>query len=249
MKKCITTGLVFLLVMMLSSCKGENAVLDVAKTYEIKSTVHSLDIEISAADFTIIYGDRFFVESNLKYLSVSEANGILRIADKTKSGVNYADAKLTLCLPQDIVFNSVEIATGAANLTADTLSANDLELELGAGNVEFGCLNAYKDAEIEGGAGKITVRDGTLNDLSLTLGMGKLELTAALPGESNLTLGVGEADLTLIGSQDDYTLDIEEGIGSITIDRSSGSGNIGIAQHRVEIEGGIGSTNIAFRQK
>lgn len=249
MKKCIAIILALALVLTLAGCHEESGVLDEIKTYDITSDIHSLDIEINAANFTIVYTDRFKIESNLKNLSVSVNGGVLKIVDRIKSNVTYTDAMLTLSLPRDITFEDVEIKTGAANLAADSLSTNSLTLKLGAGNVEFGCLNAYEDAEIKGGAGQITVHDGILENLSLEWGVGRLDLTAALSGESDLVLGVGESNITLIGSSDDYTLDVEEGIGSITIDRASGSGNGGIGQNQVEIQGGIGDANISFRSK
>ena len=57
-----------------------------------KQRIHSLDIQISAADFKIVSADEFSVESNLKYLSVSEKNGILKIVDEAKSNSNYSNA-------------------------------------------------------------------------------------------------------------------------------------------------------------
>ena len=238
-----------MLVFSLAACHEESGVLDEIKTYEIASHVHSLDIEINAANFTIVYADSFKIESNLKNLSVSENGGVLKIVDKIKGNVTYTDAMLTLHLPRDITFEDVNIKTGAASLAADSLSTNSLTLKLGAGNAEFGCLNAYQYAEIKGGAGQITVHDGILQNLSLEWGVGRLDLTAALSGESDLVLGVGESNITLIGSPDDYTLDVEEGIGSITIDRDFGSDHGGNGQNQVEIEGGIGNANVSFRSK
>ena len=77
MKKYIVTALVLLLLLALASCANENVVLDDSQTYEITSDIHSLDIQINAADFKIEHGDEFSVESNLKYLSVFEKDGVL----------------------------------------------------------------------------------------------------------------------------------------------------------------------------
>mgnify|MGYP003308780832 CR=1 FL=1 len=148
MKKYIATILVFLLLLALASCANEDVVLDDSQTYEITSDIHSLDIQINAADFKIKHGDAFSVESNLKYLSVSEKNGVLTIVDEAKSSSNYSNAILTLYVPNGIVFDDVYITTGAAKLTVDTLSANSLELKLGAGDVRFESLNASSNADI-----------------------------------------------------------------------------------------------------
>lgn len=250
MKKLIVAVLAFLMFTF-ASCTAKIDLVGEIKAYEIASEILSLDIQIGAGDLTIEYGDGFSVESNLNYLSVSEHDGVLMIVEKQQhhiSAVDYQDAVLKLCVPNDIVFGSVNITTGAAKLTADSLSADHVELELGAGEVRFGCLNAYSNADIEGGAGQITIANGILNDLSLEMGVGELDLTAALLGNSDLSFGVGKTNLTLIGSKDEYTIDIEKGLGSITIDGKtvtdlSSSGN---SQNHIEIEGGIGSIDIVF---
>lgn len=111
-KYIIVTALVFLLL-ALASCVNENVVLDDSQTYEITSEIHSLDIQINAADFKIVSVDDFSVESNLKYLSVSEKDGVLKIVDEAKSNSNYTNAILTLYVPNGIVFHDVDIETGA----------------------------------------------------------------------------------------------------------------------------------------
>ena len=251
MKKYIVTILVFLLLLALASCANENVVLDDSQTYEITSEIHSLDIQINAADFKIVSVDDFSVESNLKYLSVSEKDGVLKIVDEAKSNSNYTNAILTLYVPNGIVFHDVDIETGAAKMTVDTLSASSVELKLGAGDVRFESLNASAEVDIKGGAGQITIVSGTLNDLSLEMGMGELNLTAAVLGESDLKFGVGESNVTLIGSKDNYKVDIEKGIGNITVDGKTVTdfGSSGNGQNHIEIEGGIGTINLKFQEK
>ena len=250
MKKYLVTILVLLLLLSLVSCTNENVVLDNLQTYEITSDIQSLDVKINAADFKIKYGDKFSVESNLKYLSVSEKNGVLTIVDEAKSNSNYSNAILTLYIPNGIVFDNAHVTTGAAKLTANTLSANSLKLKLGAGDVRFESLNATLNADIKGGAGQITIASGTLNNLTLEMGMGELDLNVALLGNSNLEFGVGKSNLTLIGSKDDYKVNIEKGLGSISVDGKNVSdfGDSGNGQNYIHIEGGVGTIHIAFQE-
>ena len=249
MKKYIVAVLVFLLL-ALASCANENVVLDDSQTYEITSDIHSLYIQINAADFKIELGDEFSVESNLKYLSVSEKDGVLTIVDEAKSSSNYSNAVLTLYVPKGIVFDDVDITTGAAKLTVDALSTSSLELKLGAGDVRFESLHASLTADIKGGAGQITIASGMLNDLTLAMGVGELNFSGALLGNSDLELGVGESNLTLIGSKDDYKVDIKKGLGSISVDGKNVSdyGSSGNGQNHIHIEGGIGTAHIVFQE-
>ena len=249
MKKITALIVSVVLLICLASCNKQDVVLDEAKTYEITSEIHSLDIRISAADFKIQHGDEISVESNLKYLSVSEKDGVLTIVDEEKKNYNDSDAMLTLYVPNGTVFDEVDITTGAAKMTVGTLSANSLELKLGAGDVRIESLNASSDADIEGGVGQITIASGTLNDLTLEMGMGELNLTAAVLGDSDLKFGVGESNVTLIGSKDDYKVDIEKGLGSITVDGKTVTdyGSCGNGQNHIEIEGGVGAVNLKYQ--
>ena len=251
MKKFTALIVSAILLICLVGCNKQDVVLDETKTYEITSEIHSLDVQISAADFKIVSADEFLVESNLKYLSVFEKDGVLKIVDEAKSNSNYTNATLTLYVPNAVVFNDVEIETGAAKMTVDTLSASSVELKLGAGDVRFESLNASAEVDIKGGAGQITIVSGTLNDLSLEMGMGELNLTATVLGDSDLKCGVGESNVTLIGSKDEYKVDIEKGLGNITVDGKTVTdfGSSGNGQNHIEIEGGVGTINLNFKEK
>ena len=87
-----------------------------------------------------------------------------------------------------------------------------------------------------------------LNNLILEVGVGELDLTAALLGKSKLSFGVGKSNLTLIGSKDMYKIDIENGLGSITVDGKTVTnfGSSGNGQNYIEVEGGVGTVDIAF---
>lgn len=247
----LTVLCVVVVALVLTACTNYNSVLDQSKTYGLTSNIKSLDIKLGAADFSIEYSDKFSLESNLKHLSVSEKNGVLVVVDETKLSANYENAVFKLYIPKDVVFENVNISTGAAQITSVALSANTLKLKLGAGKVQFASLNASSNVEIKGGTGDITVTSGTLNNLKLSLGVGKLDMTATLLGKNNLKFGVGDSNLTLLGNRADYNLNVEKGIGTININgndvsdyNSSGKGN-----NYVSIEGGVGTINVSFLNK
>lgn len=250
MLKYFLIALVVLSLVALVGCASQPAVLGNTKTYDTTSDIHSLDVEINAADFVIVQGDEFSVESNLKNLSVLEEDGVLKIVEKTRFARSYNGASLKLCIPEDMVFENASIKTGAGRLTAQSFSANTLELKTGAGRVEFEHLEASENVNIKGGAGEISIKDGTLNNLTLDLGVGELNMTAKLLGESELKFGVGESDVTLLGNREDYSFDIRNGVGTINIDGVTASGFVGsgIGENCVKIKGGVGSTNIEFQE-
>ena len=227
---------------------GGDAVTEDIKTYSVSSDIQSLEVKINAADFTIKQGESFSVESNLKHLTVEDKNGVLTIKETKKFGVTYTGAVLTLYVPADTVFEKADITTGAGRLTVDHLSAGTMNFELGAGEVKIDTLIATTAVNIEGGAGKITISGGALHNLDLDMGVGQLNLTSALTGNCQLDLGVGESNITLIGSKENYKLDLEKGLGNISIDgvNVSDYGSSGNGTNKVEINGGVGSINVRF---
>lgn len=230
---------------------GESGVADETKTYAVSGDVHDLKIEIGAADLTVKAGEVFSVESNLKYLSVETENGCLTLEETKKNGLNYTDAVLTLYIPEGVTFGKINIVTGAGRLTAEVLSGDVLRLDLGAGQVQIGQLNANTRADIHGGAGQVTVSAGTLHDLDLDMGVGEVDLTAALTGSCELDYGVGEARLTLIGAREDYRIDFDKGLGSATIDGENMMDDkvYGNGENRIDIDGGVGGLRIQFRDE
>ena len=70
----------------------------------------------------------------------------------------------------------------------------------------------------------------------------------------NLDIEINAADLyiiTLIGNKDDYKLDLEKGLGSITVDGKDVSdfGSSGNGTNKVDISGGIGAINVRFEEE
>ena len=225
-----------------------DAVSDDIKTYSVTSEIRDLSIRINAADLYIKEGNAFSVESNLEHLKVAEKDGRLIIEETEILRGNYTGAVLTIYVPAGTVFDHTNLTTGAGRLTVEKLSSGTLVFQLGAGDVSINSLIATKSADIEGGAGRITIADGMLKNLDLEMGVGQLNLTAALSGNCQLELGVGKSNITLIGNKDDYALDLEKGIGNISVDGKDVSdyGSSGNGMNRVEINGGIGEIRVRF---
>lgn len=227
--------------------EGKGVAQDVTD-YEVSQNITALDVSIGAADLTVKTADRFYVKSNLKNIKVTEKNGTLTVREKDSFAVSYNGAVLEIGVPENFSFTSIQVETGAGVFDAAFLSAEVVSLELGAGEVKIGELYATKKAHIEGGAGKLTIGGGSIQDLELDMGVGQLNLTAALPGDSELDMGVGEANLKLLGTQADYRIKMEKGLGQTTVAGSPvDSGVYGNGINDIEISGGVGAIYIDFQ--
>lgn len=245
----IITGLAS--VSFLFSGKESSSVGEM-KDYPISGEASSLSIDLSGAELIIEPADCFSVQSNHKYISVKSENGKIRIHETKKTFVvSPKGVTVILNIPRDYVFDYAQIDTGAGKVDIDTLSANVLELSLGAGRADIKNLTANSRADIDGGAGEITIDGGRLCNLDLEMGVGKLTLKSRIEGKSSLDYGVGETNLTLIGSREDYQIEIDKGIGDAELSGYDMRDDevYGTGEHKIEIDGGVGSLKIEFSEK
>lgn len=227
-----------------------DAVTEQITVYPVSDQVTALKIQINAADLTVYSANRLTVESNLKNLEVAEKDGVLIIREKSRIAKNYNGAVLKVGIPETLVFTNVELETGAGRVTADALRTEKFTLGQGAGEVQIQYLEVTTETQIEGGAGKITVSDGVLHNLEMELGVGEMNLTCAILGNSDLNLGVGETNLVLLGAESDYRIEMERGIGSVTVNGSSmENGTYGSGENCIDIEGGVGALKVTFKAK
>lgn len=233
-----------------SRITGETAVGEM-RSFTLSDSIESLDLELGAAELKIVTGDRFSLESNHKYLEVKEENNTLNISEeKVAFGFSNEGLSVVLTVPKDFVFEDVSIEAGAGKVDIDTLRANTISLDLGAGQTDIGTLCALTRASINTGAGKLTIRDGQIQDLTLDHGVGKLDMTGALTGNCDVDLGVGSAEITLVGTREDYQIRMDKGLGDATLDgQSMGDGSTyGGGANRIQIDGGVGDVEVNFQK-
>lgn len=219
------------------------------QTYAIEEDVSELTLKLSGAALKIKTGDRFSVESNHKYLSVEAKGGELSITEtKDLFAASHKGVTVTLYIPEGFVFDQVNMETGAGQVKIDSLSADILSLSLGAGEVEIRELTANGRAKIEGGAGEMTIEGGLLHNLDLDMGVGELNLKSRLEGSSRLNFGVGEAELTLVGSREDYQIKLDKGICEAKLEGKPMADDsvYGGGENQIEIDSGIGEIEIEF---
>ena len=217
--------------------------------YNIQADITELDIDIAAAELNMVIGEEFKVSCDSENVSVSAGSGKLTVKEKKKYfGTLGEKVTVTVSYPKSTTFEKVSINSGAGRVTAELISAQKLDLDLGAGEVNITELNVFTKAQIDGGAGAIKIGGGAMNNVDLDMGVGALTMRAALSGKSELSQGVGETSITLLGSKDDYCVEVDKGLGEITVDgiKMKSGGIYGNGESRVEIDGGVGEINVSF---
>lgn len=105
-----------------------------------------------------------------------------------------------------------------------------------------------RETEIDAGAGKIEIEMLNTDELDMDMGVGELEMRVAISRQADIDFGVGSANITLVGSPDDYRVSMDKGIGEATLNgEEMRNGEIyGEGDCFLEMDGGIGDVEIAF---
>lgn len=109
-----------------------------------------------------------------------------------------------------------------------------------------------REFTVEVGAGQASIDDFTAVEADLSCGAGEIDASGTILGEGDISCGVGAVTLVLAGREEDYSYDVDCGIGDVTIGDMEYSG-IGMnksegasGSRELSIECGIGSVDISF---
>ena len=230
---------------------GSKEVAGEMQEYPVDEDISSLSLSLSGAELKIKTADKFSVESNHNYISVESENGQLCIKETKKLFSFYPGGVMVILnIPEGFVFDEAAVETGAGKVEIESLSADVLSLSLGAGKADIKNLTANSRSDIDGGAGEVKIDGGQLCDLRLDMGVGALSLKSRIEGQSQLNYGIGETRLTLLGSHEDYQIEVDKGIGEARLAGESMRDDAvyGTGENQIEIDGGIGAIHIDFSE-
>ncbi len=258
-KYCSIAFAIFLIYTILSGLMGgilsignifdnDDTIAEKLDGLDIEGNVSIINIDVASVDITVKTGDKLSAETNNKDIEVREENNKLFITEKKRNWYKNNNTDLVVYIPENMIFDGIAIESGAGKVNIDKVFTKKLYLELGAGKVNINYLNVEDEATIEGGAGNFILKDGVINDLDLDMGVGKLEIKSKLTGNNKIDAGVGTLDIDLIGSINDYKINVEKGIGSIKVDGNEMKDNstIGNGFNKIDIDGGVGSMKVNF---
>ncbi len=208
---------------------GKYKVLDEPYDIEISQDIEKIEIDISAVSLKIVSGEKFSLSTNIDKLEVDIKHSTLYIKQKQNG----------------FFFNSNNVGELVLTIPA-SIKLKAFDLDAGAGQVEIEYLNA-QNVEMDMGAGELLIKNGNIENIDLDLGVGETEISAHITGNSTVNCGVGDTNIHLLGQKSDYTLDINTGIGTVTLDGKKIDDKIvGDGANKIKIDGGVGSIDISF---
>lgn len=212
--------------------------------------VANLEINLKYSNLEIKKGDYLLAETNNKNISCKQNGDKILIEESNYNWFSgNKQGKIIVYIPEDFVFETVEIETGAGQINIEQINSDKLSLEIGAGKVEIQNLIVNSKTKIEGGAGKVDILAGKINNLKLDMGVGKFTMSTKLIGDSKINAGIGALEIGLIDEEENYTIKAEKGIGTIKINGKeiANDTRYGTGENYIEIDGGIGNIDITTK--
>lgn len=214
-----------------------------------EASIKNIVIDITGMNLIIRNGDELKAETDSDDVYYEVNGSSLRIIEKRKNWFDKDNSgKIILYIPVVSAFQNININAGAGKIEAQEIYCEHFNLDVGAGKADIGKLNVSGKSVIEAGAGKIDVSVGNINNLDLQVGTGKADVKAEITGKADVEVGIGSIDLHLIGTDDDYMISAEKGLGSISVEgeQLDDNNHFGSGAVKVDIENGIGSINVDF---
>lgn len=212
-----------------------------------KTNINNLELDLAYTSLIIKTSDTFKIETNNKYLEARQKNNTLYIEETKRNWITFKNNsyELIIYLPNDIIFNEVDIDAGAGRIDIEKLNTDKVSFSLGAGKTTINNLNVSRRASIEGGLGEIVINSSNINNLEVDNGLGNFEVNAILIGNIEINSGIGKVSVNLLDSINNYKLLIDKGIGSIKVNNEKINDNIyGNGFNLIEIDNGIGEIEI-----
>lgn len=244
----IIAGIAFAVSFLFNIFGEEKNLLSEPAITIVENNINTLNIEIAASNLTIKTGEEFKVETNDSGIEVKQNDTLLEIIEKKKNIIKKnSKSKVIIYIPENISILNTNIESGAGKINIESLTTDKIEFELGAGNVAVDNLVVNDKADIQGGAGNMEISNSTLKDLELEIGVGNVELNTELLGSTNIECGVGNLELSLTGSEDDYKININKGVGNAKINGENidNGKTFGDGENKITIEGGVGSIKVS----
>ncbi|MGB8454636.1 MAG: DUF4097 family beta strand repeat-containing protein [Anaerocolumna sp.] len=207
--------------------------------------IKSLSLDISYGTVTIKEGDSFGIDvENIPEdeLNSTVKDGVWEINDNTDNagndskitifGINIinnnshpfkaADIKLTV--PEDFVFENLDIILDAGTIKADSLISDKADIDVGAGSLRINELTAREKSSYSIDTGELIIDELNANDAKINCGVGNLTASGIITGDSYVTNGIGNVELDIDGDEADYNYSVDCGIGTVIINDNSYSG-------------------------
>ncbi len=250
-------GIILIIIVLASG----GAIVDIPTiSYQDRYTgVTDIDLDIEYAEVKVIQGDSFsidaenipenglesYVENGTWIVKQSGDHVLNFFGEKIQLGYirghrwwNYDYPKITITIPADFTADSFKLEVGAGNVNIEEVIALKADFNVQAGQLVIEDALISNESNYTVGAGNMELKNIKANDISVDCGAGQVFIEGKITGNNDITCGVGHIELNLEGEEDDYSYDIESGLGDINIENKHYHS---ITDKRINNDGAVGA--------
>jgi len=247
---CLTINIISMIMFgIISICNifiDNNEVNNELENQEIIKQVEFIEIDIENSNIFIKQGEEFKTETNDKDILIKEDANKLIIIEENKKWLNKENTDLIIYIPLEYRFKEVLIENGAGKVHIDALQTDDLEIDLGVGDIVIENLTVTKSANIDNGVGDITISNGNVYWLDTDIGIGHTSITASIHANAEISTGIGDFEFNLLEDQENYKIIVDAGISKATLNgkKIKKGTYYGDGPNLIDISGGIGNIKV-----
>jgi len=238
-------------------------------TYSVDESydgIEAIDIQIGYGEVTIVQGDQF----RIKAKNLPEDSFEAYVTDKTwiirKDPENFVDLfgkelsirslfwwkddlkpEITITIPQDFVATNFffDLAVGKAEI--EEVHANKGRFSVEAGFIKINQIELTESSEYYVGTGGMIINQMKVNNITVDCGVGDVKMEGVITGDNAITCDVGNIEMYLSGNIEDYSFQVDSGIGRVKINEESYYNIDGKrivsegAVNKIRLESGVGS--------
>lgn len=195
---------------------GENALrVDADQVRQMEVSLRHGYLEVERSEDSRIYVSWSSKKANDVQASCKSGKFIVR--DTRKGTSARKDIEIYLSIPAKKQFDDVELQIDAGELEIDVpLEAGHMRLDADAGVISAEGL-VSDDLDVSVGAGDIEISDSSFGKAALNCGVGTIELDGSIRSDAKAECGMGTIDLDLDQDVDHYNYILSCGMGGIEI--------------------------------
>ena len=209
-----------------------------------------MDIDMAVADITIVEGTDYRLDysgtDNLE-LSYRVDKGVLKIEQKTKRNIGVNNATLELTVPNDAVFDKVDISSDVGDINIEGM---DIDYYISDTDVGDTLINGCKinDVVLESDTGDVSITECELNKADIQTDVGEIGIETCSFKNLDIESEVGDIVIESDISLEDFGFDLKTDVGNVEInhkdmDKSyNTNGNAG----KIEATGDVGDIIVNY---
>ncbi|MCR5460350.1 MAG: DUF4097 domain-containing protein [Acetatifactor sp.] len=239
---------------------GEKTLEGDVKKFSLSADgVEKIKLDIGGCEVTILDSedDDFWVEAkNVQkfqaYVDGETLHVVNTSKEKTISGLNIKNVKITLYVPEGLVFDKAEIELGAGIIHSDAFAAKKAEIKIGAGDLQLKSMDS-DDVKIQIGAGNVEIGDASIDKLECKVGAGNFTLKGELHDDVKVDCAMGNISLDLKNAYKDFDYEVKCSAGNIDLNGKKYTGLSkeekidNDAEHEMKLECSVGNVDVSFK--